>query len=139
MPKIALKHKFSVNWQKFSLILQDQPHHSMFDHIMIPKNSATKDRKSSGYDSLGGDESSSLDSNESKTQISNFEARNSNIRLSKEVNNSLVAKAFRPTANLVHPEVQPQYAMPNDYFGQINIMQYDEVDIQRMEHRFRPQ
>ena len=127
--------------------MQDQPqHHSMFDHIMIPKNTiATKDRKSSGYDSLGGDESSSLDSNESKTQISNFvEAqRNSSIRLSKEVNNSLVAKAFRPTANLVHPEVQPQYAMPNDYFGQnfgqMNIMQYDELDIQRMEHRFRPQ
>ena len=98
----------------------------LFEHIMIPK-STTKDRKSSGYDSLGGDESSSLDSNESKP-------RNSNIRLSKEVNNSL-AKAFRPA--LIHPEVQPQYAMPNDYFGQINIMQYDELDIQRMDKRYK--
>ena len=105
----------------------------LFEHIMIPKI-ATKDRKSSGYDSLGGDESSSLDSNESKhpTRILN----NSNIRLSKEVNNSL-AKAFRPA--LVHPEVQPQYALPNDYFGQINIMQYDELDIQRMEQRYNKQ
>ena len=105
----------------------------LFEHIMIPKIATTKDRKSSGYDSLGGDESSSLDSNESKhpTRILN---NSNNIRLSKEVNNSL-AKAFRPA--LVHPEVQPQYALPNDYFGQINIMQYDELDIQRMEQRYK--
>merc|ERR1712020_334438 len=100
---------------------------------MIPKI-ATKDRKSSGYDSLGGDESSSLDSNESKHQATRILNNSNNIRLSKEVNNSL-AKAFRPA--LVHPEVQPQYALPTDFYGQMNIMQYDELDIQRMEQRYK--
>ena len=125
-------------YQKIIIIFfQDQPHHMLFDHIMIPPKITTKDRKSSGYDSLGGDESSSLDSNESKPRNSNL-LRNlggdSNVRLSKEVNNSL-AKAFRPT--LIHPEVQPQYALPTDFYGQMNIMQYDELDIQRMEQRYK--
>ena len=117
----------------------------LFEHLMIPKIATTKDRKSSGYDSLGGDESSSLDSNESKPTRKMLNSTNNsinNIRLSKEVNNSL-AKAFRPAAShLVHPaaaEVQPQYALPNDYFGQINIMQYDELDIKRMEQRYNKQ
>ena len=134
-----------------------------FDHILIKKKpnfimnkNASKDRKSSGYDSLGGDESSSLDSttNELKQPI----------RLSREMNNSL-AKAFFSTNQtkkslnhndvmLIHnPEIQPQYSMPNDYYGQsiantlsndssnggsLNIMQYDELDIIRMDQRQKP-
>jgi hypothetical protein len=132
---------------------------SCFDHILIQnssssssninkgiiKNKVVKDRKSSGYDSVGGDESSSLDSNESKNN-------QQSIRLSKEMNNSL-AKAFfsnkpkRPS--MIHPEIQPQYSMPNDYYGQVanlhsglhnglSIMQYDELDIIRMDQRHKP-
>ena len=148
----------------------------------IPSNSnkSSKDRKSSGYDSLGGDESSSLDSSEHPvpntakvtTNGQGFESppsMNKPIRLSREMNNSLAMKAFFAASKrqpMIHPEIQPQYSMPNDYYGQIanhnlsgtpvkrnsrdnlsgtsgnrnsntglNIMQYDEVDIMRMEQR----
>lgn len=112
---------------------EDEANGNLFDNIMIQKKpqNVTKDRKSSGYDSLGGDESSSLDSNEPAKSI----------RLSREMNNSL-AKAFFAARNpMIHPEIQPQYSMPNDFYGQIasnrtmNIMQYDELDIMRMEQR----
>lgn len=103
--------------------------HSLFNHLLVNSKVKlnNKDRKSSGYDSLGGDESSSLDSNESKPHL--------NIKLSREMNNSLAKSFFSSKRPSIHPEIQPQYAMPNDYFGQVNIMQYDEVDILRMEQR----
>ena len=90
-----------------------------FEHIW----KKPKDRKSSGYDSLGGDESSSLDSNEAKQQPQQP------IKLSKEMNNTL-AKAFFSRPAAIHPE----YAKPNDFYG-MNIRQYDELDIMRMEQR----
>ena len=152
---------------------------TLFSNILIQKkpasNKSSKDRKSSGYDSLGGDESSSLDSNEHPTGVATTNSNTSSqenetprshefettpspllpsttnkpIRLSREMNNSL-AKAFFAAKRqpMIHPEIQPQYSMPNDYYGQIanhnqnrssatglNIMQYDELDIMRMEQR----
>jgi len=160
---------------------------TLFENILIQKksiptssNKSSKDRKSSGYDSLGGDESSSLDSSEHPVLTAakvtpsgqGFETpsmTNKPIRLSREMNNSLAMKAFFAASKrqpMIHPEIQPQYSMPNDYYGQIanhnlsgtpgkrnsrdnlsgtpgnrssttglNIMQYDEVDIRRMEQR----
>ena len=161
---------------------------TLFENILIQKkaipsnsNKSSKDRKSSGYDSLGGDESSSLDSSEHPVPATTakvtpsgqgFESPpsiNKPIRLSREMNNSLAMKAFFAASKrqpMIHPEIQPQYSMPNDYYGQIanhnlsgtpvkrnsrdnlsgtpgnrnsntglNIMQYDEVDIMRMEQR----
>ena len=115
-----------------------------FDHILIQPGkkllgvpsdgsssgaSGTVDtnRKSSGY------ESSSLDSNQG-------------IKLSREMNNSL-ARAFVPgpglaarsstRSNMVHPEIQPLYALPTDQNGgnPLNLVQYDELDIMRLETR----
>ena len=92
-----------------------------FEHIW----KKPKDRKSSGYDSLGGDESSSLDSNETAKQPLQTQP----IKLSKEMNNTL-AKAFFSRPASIHPE----YAKPTDFYG-MNIRQYDELDIIRMEQR----
>merc|ERR1712223_743019 len=147
---------------------------TLFENILIQKKlisagKISKDRKSSGYDSLGGDESSSMDSNEHpvvvgavqgshglqsknpgiETPPQSNSSSNKPIRLSREMNNSL-AKAFFAAKRqpMIHPEIQPQYSMPNDFYGQIanhrssstsstglNIMQYDELDILRMEQR----
>lgn len=100
---------------------------TLFENILIQKKSVSKDRKSSGYDSLGGDESSSLDSNEPPKSI----------KLSREMNNSL-AKAFF-AARGGSGNIEPQYSMPTDYYSNrntsMNIMQYDELDILRMEQR----
>ena len=101
---------------------QDEPNGNntpFFEHIW---KKPSKDRKSSGYDSLGGDESSSLDSNEMPKSA---------IKLSKEMNNTL-AKAF--FSNSKPASIHPEYAKPNDFYG-MNIRQYDELDIMRMEQR----
>ena len=96
-----------------------------FEHIW----KKPKDRKSSGYDSLGGDESSSLDSNETTAAATKQPLQTQPIKLSKEMNNTL-AKAFFSRPASIHPE----YAKPTDFYG-MNIRQYDELDIIRMEQR----
>ena len=90
--------------------------HNPGHHLQIPSMSDARgrdhNRKSSGYDSLGG-ESSSLDSNQSS----------SDKPVIKEV---------------------PSYSSPNDVYATMHtydqakdmqIVQYDELDIMRMEHR----
>lgn len=90
---------------------------SVYGKHLLPPNLSKNDRKSSGYDSLGGDESSSLDSNQDPDHSSH--------------------KTQKPVETLVSSGDIP-YASPNDIYHtpkDVQIVQYDELDIMRMEHR----
>ena len=88
-----------------------------FNHLMFNHNhkKVSKDRKSSGYDSLGG-ESSSLDSNQEIDRSPNGLKRRSGAR--QEL-------------------LQNQYSIPNDGNANLPILQYNEADIMRMDQRLK--
>ena len=90
-------------------------------------NKSVKDRKSSGYDSLGG-ESSSLDSNQG-SPMSNDAAANDD-----DDDTLLLKQKLLRCSDLESNPRDPPYATPND---NVQIIQYDELDILRMEHRLR--
>ncbi|TRY69373.1 hypothetical protein TCAL_03781 [Tigriopus californicus] len=90
---------------------------SVYGKHLLPPNLSKNDRKSSGYDSLGGDESSSLDSNQDPDPSSH--------------------NKIPKSAHSVESGDIP-YASPNDIYHtpqDVQIVQYDELDILRMEHR----
>jgi hypothetical protein len=140
--------------------------HTNFDHIIIKSgsgrvapmstNKRNGDRKSSGYDSLGGDESSSLDSSQDSHQSPQLPKQPAMSCISENDTESMVGGEIvyinqnHNNLNNVNNNFNSNSRNNNNSFessggsSDLGIVQYEEVDILRMDQQrgwrlFHPQ
>ena len=114
---------------------QQQQQPSRPNRFFLNTKAQKNDRKSSGYDSLGG-ESSSLDSNQDPTVHGPFTPSPTNSKGGVDHTLLLKQKLLQCDEGEVEAAEEGSYSTP----GKVqHLVQYDERDIIRMEQRLRQQ